>query len=378
MLFCLPKPPLLRMAACLFIALGLVACAGTEKPKPTALEANPATLRVKEVWRVASGPSAAPLEMRVVGERVLVASSQGEITAIDAASGLPSWKSALTTALSAGIGTDGDYVAVVTRDNYLVVLREAKEIWRQKLASVTLTAPLVAGARVFLVSADRTVLAFDAGTGRKLWTQQRSGESLLLGQAGILMAMGDTLVTSQSGRLVGLNPQNGSVRWDVSVAVGRGVNEVERLVDLVAGTSRMGDELCVRAFQTSVACVDTASGKTRWTKSASGATGLGGNAVAIFGTESDGKVLAWRRSDGERLWGSEKLRFRGLSAPLAASGALVLGDAQGVVHFLSLQDGALLTRLATDGSPVVGSPLWVANTWVVVTQSGAVIGFRPE
>jgi len=365
------------MAACLFVALGLLACAGTEKPKPTALEANPNTLRAKEVWRVMSGPSSAPLAMRVVGDRVITASSQGDITAVDVASGQVTWRAALGVALSAGVGTDGEHVAVVTRDNYLVVLREAKEIWRQKLASVTLTAPLVAGARVFLVSADRTVLAFDASTGRKLWTQQRPGESLLLGQAGILMAMGDTLVTSQSGRLVGLSPQNGSVRWDVSVAVGRGVNEVERLVDLVAGTSRMEDDLCLRAFQTAVACVDTATGKTRWTKSASGATGLGGTAAAVFGTESDGKVVAWRRSDGDRLWVNERLRFRGLSTPLAANAALVLGDAEGFVHFLSLQDGSLLARLATDGSPIMGSPVWVANTWVVVTQRGAVIGFRP-
>jgi len=377
MFFCFSKPALVRMAACLFVALGLLACAGTEKPKPTALEANPNTLRAKEVWRVMSGPSSAPLAMRVVGDRVITASSQGDITAVDVASGQVTWRAALGVALSAGVGTDGEHVAVVTRDNYLVVLREAKEIWRQKLASVTLTAPLVAGARVFLVSADRTVLAFDASTGRKLWTQQRPGESLLLGQAGILMAMGDTLVTSQSGRLVGLSPQNGSVRWDVSVAVGRGVNEVERLVDLVAGTSRMEDDLCLRAFQTSVACVDTATGKTRWTKSASGATGLGGTAAAVFGTESDGKVVAWRRSDGDRLWVNERLRFRGLSTPLAANAALVLGDAEGFVHFLSLQDGSLLARLATDGSPIMGSPVWVANTWVVVTQRGAVIGFRP-
>ena len=377
MFFCFSKPARVRMAACLFIALGLFACAGTEKPKPTALEANPNTLRVKEVWRVMSGPSAAPLAMRVVGDRVITASSQGDITAVDATSGQVTWRVALGAALSAGVGTDGEYVAVVTRDNYLVVLREAKEIWRQKLVSVTLTAPLVAGARVFLVSADRTALAFDASTGRKLWTQQRSGESLLLGQAGILMAMGDTLVTSQSGRLVGLSPQNGSVRWDVSVAVGRGVNEVERLVDLVAGTSRMGDDLCLRAFQTAVACVDTANGKTRWNKSASGATGLGGTTDAVFGTESDDKVVAWRRSDGERLWVNERLRFRGLSTPLAANAALVLGDAEGFVHFLSLQDGTLLARVATDGSPVMGSPIWVANTWVVVTQRGAVIGFRP-
>ena len=57
---------------------------------------------------------------------------------------------------------------------------------------------------------------------------------------GALLAVGDTLVAGLSGRLVGLNPANGSVRWEAPVATSRGTNEVERLVDVVAGASRSG------------------------------------------------------------------------------------------------------------------------------------------
>ena len=362
----------------LALVLVLQACASSDKPKPTALEANPAQLGVKELWRATVGPTALPLEVRTVGTQVLVASTQGDISALDARSGKQLWRASIGAPLSAGVGSDGDTVAVVTRENQLVALRDGKEVWRQKLPSLTLTAPLVAGARVFLLSADRTVSAFDAATGRKLWLQQRPGDALVLGQPGILAAVGDTLLANQSGRLLGLNPQNGAVRWDAAVAVGRGVNEVERLVDLVAGTSRVGNNLCLRAFQSSVACVDAQAGRTLWTKPASGASAIAGDASAVFGAESDGKVIAWRRSDGEKLWTSEKLRFRGLSAPVFAGRALALGDFEGWVHFLSPKDGALLARVASDGSPISLAPVWVEDTLVVVTQRGTVIGFRPE
>jgi len=362
----------------LALVLVLQACASSDKPKPTALEGNPSQLGVKELWRATVGATALPLEVRAVGTRVLLASTQGEISEMDARSGKLLWRASVGAPLSAGVGSDGETVAVVTRENQLVALREGKEVWRQKLSSLTLTSPLVAGARVFLLSADRTVSAFDAATGRKLWLQQRPGEALVLGQPGILMAVSDTLISTQSGRLLGLNPQNGAVRWDAAVAVGRGVNEVERLVDLVAGTSRLGNNLCLRAFQSTVACVDAQAGRALWTKPASGASGIAGDASTVFGAESDGKVVAWRRSDGEKIWTSEKLRFRGLSAPVFAGRALAVGDAEGFIHFLSPKDGALLARVASDGSPIALAPVWVEDTLVAVTQRGTVIGFRPE
>jgi outer membrane protein assembly factor BamB len=237
---------------------------------------------------------------------------------------------------------------------------------------------LVAGERVFVLSSDRSVSAFDAATGRKLWQQQRTGEALVLGQSGVILAVGDTLVTGLGGRLVGLNPANGNTRWSAPIATSRGVNEIERLVDLVAGVSRDGQQICVRAFQSAVGCVDTSKGGVTWVKPAFGFAGVHGNANTLVGTEKDGKVVAWRRTDGEVLWTSERLRYRALSAPLMVGQLIVVGDESGMVHFLSREDGAALNRLPTDGSAVVAAPVLVGNTVVVVTQAGGVFGFKPE
>jgi outer membrane protein assembly factor BamB len=168
------------------------------------------------------------------------------------------------------------------------------------------------------------------------------------------------------------------VRWDVAVANPRGTNDVERLVDLVGGVSREGDVVCARAFQAAVGCVNAARGSLLWSKPASGAQGVHGDAQSVFGTEGDGRVLAWRRSDGERIWSVERLRFRGLSAPLSIGRSVAVGDAQGYVHFLARQDGALMGRTATDGSAIVAAPVLVGDTLVVVTRNGGVFGFRPD
>ena len=359
-------------------AVVLAGCAGTEKAKPTALEPNTALLGVRQAWVNKLGPVGFALDMRVVGNQLVAADSTGVVVAIDAVTGGDIWRTTLNTPLSAGVGSDGRYASVVTRENELVVLEGGKELWRQRLSAVTLTSPLVAGARVFTLSGDRTVAAFDAASGRKLWQQQRTGDPLVLGQSGAVYAVGDILAVGLGGRLVGFNSLNGNVRWDISVANSRGTNEIERLVDLVAGVSRVGDSSCLRAFQSVVACVNTTRASVDWSKPANGSTGLHGDASLVVGTESDSRIVAWRRTDGERLWVSERFRFRGLTTPMLLGRSVVVGDDTGLVHFLSRDDGAPLNRVPTDGSAIVGAPVLSGQTLIVATRRGGVFGFRPE
>lgn len=367
-----------RLAIPLGAVLVLAACAGTEKAKQLDLGPNVALVGVRAAWSSNVGSVGFPLQIRAVDNLIFVAGSEGQVAAIDARTGGDLWRVALGTKLSAGVGSDGRYSAVVSRDNELIALDGSKEIWRQKLGAVTLTAPLVAGSRVFTLSADRSVAAFDAASGRKLWQLPRTGEPLVLGRSGIILAVGDTLVTGLGGRLVGTNPLNGKMRWETQVANSRGTNEVERLVDLVSGVSREGTELCVRAFQSSAGCVDAAKGSLIWSKPASGSTGLDGDSAALFGTESDGRVIAWRRNDGERLWTTERLRFRSLSAPVLVGQSVVIGDEVGTLHFLSRKDGVPLNRVSTDGSPIMSNPVLVGSTLIAVTQRGGIFGFKPE
>ncbi|QTN28643.1 outer membrane protein assembly factor BamB [Rhodoferax sp. AJA081-3] len=372
------RQALSKWALSVGIILTLSACAGPDKSKQLDLGPNTPLIGVRSAWTSTVGSVDFPLEIRPVGSLVFVAGSDGTVAAIDARTGGDLWRTSVGVKLSAGVGSDGRYAAVVSKENELIVLDGAKELWRQKLGAVTLTAPFVAGARVFAMSADRSVSAFDVVTGRKLWQQQRSGEALVLGRSGIVMAIGDTLVTGLAGRLVGMNPLNGKIKWEAQVANSRGTNEVERLVDLVSGVSRQGNQVCVRAFQSAVGCVDGVRGNLVWSKSASGSTGVDGDESEVFGTESDGRLIAWKRADGERLWVSERLRFRSLTAPVLVGRSLVIGDEVGTVHFLSRQDGSPLNRLSTDGSAIRSAPVLVGQTLVVVTQRGGIFGFKPE
>ena len=350
-----------------------------EKPKPAELPPNVALVAVRPAWTARIGTVDLSLTVNVSGGTVTVASGDGTVAAIDAATGRDLWRASAGGPLAAGVGSDGKTAAVITRSNELVALAAGKPAWRQKLAAVGYTAPFVAGGRVFVQTADRAVSAYDGETGRKLWSQQRPGEPLVLRHAGVMLAVGDTLVVGLSGRLTGLDPLTGAVRWEAPLATPRAINDVERLVDLVGSASRVGNSVCARAFQAAVGCVNIgARGTVAWTKPANGGEGVHGDDKLVFGTEADGRVIAWRRENGERAWLIERLRYRELTAPLSLGRSVVIGDGTGLVHMVSREDGSPLNRLTTDGSPVMAAPVVAANTLVVVTRNGGVFGFVPE
>jgi outer membrane protein assembly factor BamB len=373
----MPESTALRAGSALVLVALLAACSGSSKPKPAELPANPALVGVRQAWSVRIPEVKFPLTTDVSGDMVTVAGSDGTVVAIDARAGRETWRASVGAPLAAGVGSDGTMAAVVTANNELVALENGKVLWKQKLTAQAFTAPLVAGRRVFVQTADRSLSAWDGQSGRRLWIQQRTGENLVLRKSGVLIAVGDTLVAGIGGRLVGINPANGSSRWESPIAAPRGTNDVERLVDLTGSVSRYGDTVCARAYYASVGCVETVRGSLVWSKPASGADGVSGDDRFVYGTESDGSVVAWRRADGERAWQMSRLKNRELTAPLAVGRSLIIGESTGTLHFVSREDGALLNRVTPDGSPSP-SRRSAGNTVVVVTAKGGVFGYRPE
>ncbi|MDB5817677.1 MAG: hypothetical protein JWQ11_1317 [Rhizobacter sp.] len=359
--------------------LALAACgSGPDVRKPAALQpvTNPASLTLAWTSKIANVEF--PLSVAAVGDSFTLASTDGTVLAVQAATGREAWRVAVGAQLAAGVGTDGASTAVVTRDNELIVLNSGKIVWRQRLNGRVLTAPLVAGERVFVVGIDRSIQAFDALDGRKLWTQQRPSEALTLTQAGVILPYKNSLLAGQGARLTAFDPTTGAVQWDVPVASPRGANEVERLADLVGPAARVGDTICARSFQAGVGCVFADRGSLSWSKPIGGNDGVAADSEYVFGADTADRITAWRTGTGEAVWTSEKLLYRNLTAPIVTPRGVAFADSQGMIHFMDRATGTLTARLSTDGSPVATTPVMLGGVMLVVTRSGTLSAFTVQ
>ena len=377
-------------ATALIAATALLAGCADDVAKPVPLEPLEAKIAGHEVWKLNLGSGFSTLSalagnagfgaqgVTVAGNNFIIGALNGALVSVDAATGKENWRADAGGRLSSGIGSDGRFSAVVTRDGDLVTLDGGKIIWRQHLGSAVVTAPFVAGERVFVLGVDRSVQAFDALDGKKLWVYARAGDALTLSQAGVLTAWQDTLLFGLGARLTALDPTKGTIRWEVPVAAPRGTNEVERLADLVGPAARVGSVYCIRAFQNGIGCVDAERVTALWSINVGGAQSLGADEDYVFSGDASDRLSARRRANGESVWLSDKFQNRKLSGMLSIGKVVVFGDLAGYVHFLDRATGAPLLRLPTNGSRIVGTPVRAGNTLAVTTQDGSVYAFRPE
>ncbi|MBS0446388.1 MAG: outer membrane protein assembly factor BamB [Proteobacteria bacterium] len=351
----------------------------SSKPKPKPLEPITSPIAGRQVWSQRVDSVRFPLTVSVRDGVFTVAGTDGTVVALQADTGREVWRANVGAKLSAGVGSDGKVAAVVTRDNELVVLAAGGQVkWRKPLGVRVATAPLVAGERVFVLSVDRAVQAFDENDGSKIWVLKRPGDPLMLAQTGVLSAYKDTLIVGQGPRMTGVDPLRGTVRWEVPVATPRGANEIERLADLVGPAVRVGNLVCARSFQAAVGCVDAERGALGWSKVVGGTEGIAADDQFVVAADATDRISAWKTSNGEVAWTSEKLIYRDLSTPLAVGPMVVFGDGQGTLHWLARDTGATRLRLPTDGSAIAAGPVVSGTTLLAVTRNGGLYAFRPE
>lgn len=357
------------------IALSLAAC-GTSKPEPARLESFQPSARVSVVWQQRLGGFSADLSLTRVGDTVAASSTDGLVVAWQLGAGQERWRGEAAGRVSAGVGTDGRYAAVVTDLNELVVLDQGQTLWRQPLPGRVTTPPLVAGERVFIMMLDRQVRAYDVVDGRWLWQYQRpGGDTLALATRGVLQAFRDTLLVGQGSRMVGLDPTRGTVRFDINVGTPRGTNEVERLADLVGPLARADDEACVRAFQLSVACLELNRGSVRWTRPQSGIRGVAADERVVVGADGADRLSAWTMENGQLLWRVDRFARRGLSAPVIWGRHAAAVDEEGYLHVLALDDGRTVARFELDAA-LAGVPVVAQDLLLVATRKGTVLALR--
>lgn len=384
-----------RMALTVLCAGLLVALAGcstlsslnpfASKPstrnQPTPLVDFKQTLNARTIWSASVGKAGKYVfSPALVGNDLFTAAADGTINRLDAATGQSIWKINAGTPLTAGVASDGDTVVVAGEKGVVLAFDgKGKLRWKAQATSEILSTPAVGLGVVVVRSLDNRVAAFDVEDGTRKWLVQRTAPPLTLRTApGITIADANAYVGLAGGRLLALTINNGAPRWEVAVGNPRGTTELERIADISGAPVVAGRDVCAAAYQGRVACIDAITGQGRWAKALSSDVGVAVDERAVYAADERGALNAFSRDSGASLWRNNQLANRSLSTPITSNVAVAVGDYQGYIHFFSKQDGLMLARVATDGSPVVAAPVFTRGKFIFQTQSGTVVAIAAE
>jgi outer membrane protein assembly factor BamB len=373
--------PALAAAAAASLLLAGCGLFDDKKTPPSPLPEFQSTLNVDSGWRLSIGSARGTYLQPAVAENALYAANAGgAVLRVDPASGREVWRTDIGSRISAGVGADGFTVAVATPRGEVVALDADGAIrWRAQVSSDVLSPPLVGRGMVIVRSTDHRLSAFEADSGKRRWVFSRQLPPLTLRSSTEMAFAGDNvLVGYPGGRVVAVALANGAVRWETVVSEPKGTTEVERLADVLGPIAVDGGLACAASFQGRVICADAGSGALRWARELSAGGGVARDARAVYAVDARSQAHAFGTGGGASLWRNDRLTFRQLTTPLALPAAVVVGDLEGYVHFLSPAEGSLLARVRVDSSPIVARPMAWNDSAVVLTTDGTLALLAPQ
>ena len=311
---------------------------------------------------------------------IYVADSQGEVAAIDAASGEKRWKVELDVDLGGGVGVGNDLVLVGSTlgDVFALDANTGEQRWHSYVTSEILAAPGTNGIVVAVQSQDGRVVGLDADDGKKLWVFEADVPVLTLrGTTSPQVGYDAVIVTFANGKVHALNPNSGEEIWENRVAVPQGRTELERMVDIDGQPVQSGEILYVASYQGRIGAIARSTGRGIWYQDASTTRDLAFGLEQIYLVQKNDAIEAMRASSGQQLWLNAQLTYRKLSSPVVFNGYVVVGDAEGFLHALSQTDGHFVAR-AKVGSGVTAPMLVDDETLYILDNSGKLSAFSIE
>ena len=341
------------------------------------------TLEVSKLWSsgIGSGLDKAGRQLRPAfsSGMLYAADYKGRLMAIDADSGNVRWEIKTKLPFTGGPGISENLLLMGTQDGEVFAFNATSgtQLWSATVTSEVLAAPTEEDGIVVIRCIDGRVFGLDAETGQRMWIYDHSVPLLTLrGNAPVLLRAGMAYVGYDGGQVVALRLDDGTQIWEQSLVTTEGRTELERLADIDGQLVFIASDLLVSSYKNRLASLAADSGRLLWFKDISSASGVDVNRINLAISDREGSVWLLDRRNGAESWKNDQLYHRGLTRPAIYGTFVVVGDAEGYLHWINISDGRFAAQIKVGGKVFSGPPLVVGNTLYVMTNKGELIAYR--
>ena len=295
---------------------------GEDATAPVQLERIDSKVSLKKRWSSKIGDGQGDgfykITPTLIDGVIYVASSDGEVAAINAANGARLWRVELERPLSGGVGYHNRSLYLGGADGSVLQLsaEDGAVEWEAAVSGEVLAAPVVSDDWVIVQTYDGKLLGFRSGAEEPSWTFTSDVPVLTLrGTSAPILVGGNAIAGFGDGKVVAVDVDSGNVSWEARIGVPQGSSEIDRIVDVDGAMTQQGIELFVASYQGRLAALDSRTGRKLWQQNVSSVTGTNVGFGNVYVADVDGTLSAFLRTGQGVRWQNIELGYRELSRP---------------------------------------------------------------
>lgn len=385
-----------KILTTLALVLTLAACSSTDEENEELAIAELTEINQQfepqVVWSESVGDGVedyfSRLKPAVAYDKVFSASREGDIIAFDEKTGDKVWQIDLripysgnaiffgsdeSALLSGGPVTGGRKVFVGSENGDVYALDEAtgEILWQTKVKGEVLAAPTFESNVVLVNTVSGVLTALDAQNGEELWKVEQDVPPLTLrGISAPAAASGGVLIGTPSGELTVYILENGQQGWSVNLGEPTGSTELDRVVDVDAKPLIIGETVYAVSSRGNLSSLELRTGRVLWQRQYSSFRQINIARNNIYITDVKGHVYAIDRLNGLERWSNASLTNRNVTGPAVQGKYVVVGDFEGYLHWLDVDTGDIVSRTEVDSSGIYATPTVANDILYVQSRDG--------
>ena len=358
---------------------------GEDATAPVQLERIDSKVSLKKRWSSKIGDGQGDgfykITPTLIDGVIYVASSDGEVAAINAANGARLWRVELERPLSGGVGYHNRSLYLGGADGSVLQLsaEDGAVEWEAAVSGEVLAAPVVSDDWVIVQTYDGKLLGFRSGAEEPSWTFTSDVPVLTLrGTSAPILIGGNAIAGFGDGKVVAVDVDSGNVSWEARIGVPQGSSEIDRIVDVDGAMTQQGIELFVASYQGRLAALDSRTGRKLWQQNVSSVTGTNVGFGNVYVADVDGTLSAFLRTGQGVRWQNIELGYRELSRPTPVSSYVATVDFEGYLHLLSQVDGQIVGRSKIGGDAARADMIADSGRLIIYADNGQLLAYELE
>lgn len=291
------------------------------------------------------------------------------------------------SAVGGGLAIAGDKLIVASGFGFVSALEAAtgREIWTRPLGAPMIGSPTIDDNRVFVSSNNNEIFALDLTTGATLWSDQAIAEPARVLGSPSAAAVEDFIISPfSSGEIIAFLAANGRRLWvDAIQGAGR-FTPISEIND-IGSRPVLGAGMVFASNQSgATVAIDGRTGARIWGQpvGSTRAPALAGRYLFIVGT--DGELVCLDVETGDAYWVTQLPQFRNedkkkdritYTSPIIASDRVIVISSRGELLAFSTQTGQQTGSLRL-GDTVYIEPIAAQGRLYVLTDKANLIAIR--